>query len=53
MMTQAKATCRNGHKWKGVSTQMECKCELKLRKSMARNMTNIFTHFEVMDSIYI
>ena len=35
--------------WKDASRLRECKCEL--RKRMARKVRDIFTHFEVRDSI--
>ena len=37
--------------WKDASRLRECTCELPIRNRMARIMRNIFTHFEVRDSI--
>ena len=37
--------------WKDASRLRECKCELRIRNRMARKTLEIFTNFEVRDSV--
>ena len=37
--------------WKDASRLRECKCELHIRNRMARKTMEIFTHFEVRESV--
>ena len=40
-----------GIHWKDASRLRECKCELHIRNRMARKTMEMFTQFEVRDSV--